>query len=78
MIRMQNDTLIFDAQDLTILFNAYGIDVPEDADVAVSLTCGDSLHTFPIEEVCLIIKMSREDAVNALESGSPQVLSMLG
>lgn len=77
MIRMQNDTLIFDAQDLNILLTAYGIEVPEDADVEISLTSGDSLHVFPIEETCLIIKMMREDHVESQDT-APPVLSMLG
>lgn len=77
MIRMMNDTLIFDAQDLNILLTAYGIEVPEEADVEISLTSGDSLHAFPIGESCLIIKMMREDHVEAQDT-APPVLSMLG
>jgi hypothetical protein len=62
MMRFQNDSMLFDGAEVArILLDHYEIETPEDADLTISLTSGDTLQAFPLDDACIVIRQSTEE-----------------
>ncbi|HVU88118.1 MAG TPA: hypothetical protein VHD36_12435 [Pirellulales bacterium] len=73
MMRVRNDSLIFDGNDLVALLDRHDVEIPDDADVQVALSNGESLQFIDAEDVCLIVRVTREDST----AENPDILPML-